>query len=66
MLYTAILYFRAEKVILFARNRLRALIVFVFAHDMQIQVTHANKVIRLVTIAACYILPPVSPITNGL
>ena len=34
-------YFRAEKVIFFARNRLSALIVFIFAHDMQIQVAHA-------------------------
>ena len=67
MLYTAI-YFRAEKVILFARNRLRALIVLIFAHDMQIQVAHALRKqgcrlisytanIRLVTIAACYNCP---------
>ena len=61
-------YFRAEKVILFARNRLRALIVLIFAHDMQIQVPHAlckqgcrlisyTANIRLVTIAACYNCP---------
>ena len=61
-------YFRAEKVILFARNRLRALIVLIFAHDMQIQVAHAlckqgcrlisyTANIRLVTIAACYNCP---------
>ena len=36
-------YFRAEKVIFFARNRLSALIVFIFAHDMQIQVAHALR-----------------------
>ena len=63
-----IFYFRAEKVILFARNRLRALIVLIFAHDMQIQVAHAlpkqgcrlisyTANIRLVTIAACYNCP---------
>ena len=57
-------YFRAEKVILLARNRLRTLIVIIFAHDMQIQVAHALRKqgcrlisytanIRLVTIAAC-------------
>ena len=50
--------------ILLARNRLRALIVLMFAHDMQIQVAHAlckqgcrlisySANIRLVTIAAC-------------
>ena len=61
-------YFRAEKVILFARNRLRALIVLMFAHDMQIQVAHAlceqgcrlisyTADIRLVTIATCYNCP---------
>ena len=61
-------YFRAEKVILFARNRLRALIVLIFAHDMQIQVAHAlckqgchlisySADIRLVTIATCYNCP---------
>ena len=61
-------YFRAEKVILFARNRLRALIVLIFAHDMQIQIAHAlckqgcrllsyMANIRLVTIAACYNCP---------
>ena len=61
-------YFRAEKVILFARNRLRALIVLIFAHDMQIQVAHALRKqgwrlisytanIRRVTIAACYNCP---------
>ena len=61
-------YFRAEKVILFARNRLRALIALIFAHDMQIQVAHALRKqgyrlisytanIRLVTIAACYNCP---------
>ena len=58
----------AEKVIFFARNRLSALIVFIFAHDMQIQVAHAlckhgrrlrsyTANIRLVTIAACYNCP---------
>ena len=61
-------YFRAEKVILFARNRLRALIVLIFAHDMQIKVAHAlckqgchlisyTADIRLVTIATCYNCP---------
>ena len=61
-------YFRAEKKILFARNRLRALIVLIFAHAMQIQVAHAmckqgcrlisyTANIRLVTIAACYNCP---------
>ena len=68
-------YFRAEKVILFARNRLRALIVVIFAHDMQIQVAHALRKqgcrlisytadIRLVTIATCYNCPrsPLHPI----
>ena len=54
--------------ILFARNRLRALIVLIFAHDMQIQVAHAlckqgcrlisyTADIRLVTIATCYNCP---------
>ena len=70
MLYRGLrqFYFRAEKVILFARNRLRALIVLIFAHDMQIQVAHAVCIqgcrlishtanIRLVTIAACYNCP---------
>ncbi len=54
-----------EKVIMLRRSRLRALVVLVFAHDMQIKVAHAlneqgrhlvrhtaNK--RLVTIEACY------------
>ena len=61
-------HFRAEKVILFARNRLRALIVFICAHYMQIQVAHAlckqgcrlisyTADIRLVTIATCYNCP---------
>ena len=61
-------YFRAEKVILLARNRSRALIVLIFAHDMQIQVAHAlckqgchlisyTANIRLVTIATCYNCP---------
>ena len=57
-----------EKVILPSRSRLRALVVLVFAHDMQIQVAHgvckhgcrlmsytANK--RLVTIETCYNWP---------
>ena len=57
-----------EKVILLGRSRLRALIVLVFAHDIQMQVAHglckqgcrlisntANK--RLVTIEACYKCP---------
>ena len=54
--------------ILLGRNRLRALIVLMFAHDMQIQVAHAlckqgcrfisyTANIRLVTIAACYNCP---------
>ena len=54
--------------ILLARNRLRALIVLIFAHDMQIHVAHAlckqgcrlisyTANIRLVTIAACYNFP---------
>ena len=54
--------------ILHAINRLRALIVLIFAHDMQIQVAHAlckqgcrlisyTANIRLVTIAACYNSP---------
>ena len=59
-------YFRAEKVIFLARNRLRAaLIILIFAHDMQIHVAHAlckqgcrlisyTVNIRIVTIAACY------------
>ena len=61
-------YLRAEKYMLLARNRLRALIAFIFAHDMQIQVAHAlckqgfrlisyTANIRLVTIAACYNCP---------
>ena len=69
MLYTLReFYFCAEKVILFARNRLRALIVLICAHDMQIQVAHAlckqgcrlishTANIRLVTIATCYNCP---------
>ena len=57
-----------EKVISFGRSRLRALVVLVFAHEMQIQVAHAlckhgcrlishtaNK--RIVTIQACYNCP---------
>ena len=66
--YIGQFYFRAEKVILFARNRLSALIVLIFAHDMQIQVAHAlckqgcrlisyTADIRLVTIATCYNCP---------
>ena len=54
--------------ILFARNRLRARIVLIVAHDMQIQVAHAlckqgcrlisyTADIRLVTIATCYNCP---------
>ena len=54
--------------ILFARNRLRALFVLIFAYDMQIQVAHAlckqgcrlisyTADIRLVTIATCYNCP---------
>ena len=54
--------------ILFARNRLRALIVLFFAHDMHIQVAHAlckqgcrlisyTAYIRRVTIATCYNCP---------
>ena len=69
-------YFRAEKVILFARNLLRNLIVLIFAHDMQIQVAHAlckqgcrlisyMADIRLVTIATSQ-LPPVSPIDTKI
>ena len=63
-------YFRAEKVIFLARNRLRALVIILlmFAHDMQIHVAHAlckqgsrlisyTVNIRLVTIAACYNCP---------
>ena len=61
-------YFRDEKVIFLDRSRLRALIVFIFAHDMQIQVAHAlckqgcrlisyTANIRLVTIATCYNCP---------
>ena len=66
--FTRQFYFRDEKVILLDRNRLRALIVLIFAHDMQIQVGHAlckqgcrliscTANIRLVTIAACYNCP---------
>ena len=57
-----------EKVILLGRSRLRALVVLLFGHDMQIQVTHvrckhgcrlishtANK--GFVTIEACYNCP---------
>ena len=57
-----------EKVILLSRSRLRALVVLLFGHDMQIQVAHArckhgcrlishtvNK--RFVTIEACYNCP---------
>ena len=57
-----------EKVILLRRNRLRALVVLVFRHDMEIQVAHAlckhgcrlisytdNK--RFVAIEACYNCP---------
>ena len=54
--------------IFLARNRLRALIILIFAHDMQIHVAHAlckqgcrlisyTVNIRLVTIAACYNCP---------
>ena len=54
--------------IFLARNRLRALIILIFAHDMQINVAHAlckqgcrlisyTVNIRLVTIAACYNCP---------
>ena len=61
-------YFRDEKVIFLDRSRLRALIVFIFAHDMHIQVAHAlckqgcrlisyTANIRLVTIATCYNCP---------
>ena len=57
-----------KKFFLLARNRLRALIVLIFAHDMQIQVAHALRKqgyrlisytanIHLVTIAACYNCP---------
>ena len=53
---------------MFARNRLRDLIVLIFAHAMQIQVAHAlckqgcrlisyTADIRLVTIATCYNCP---------
>ena len=75
--FTCQFYFRHEKVILFDRSRLRALVVSVFAHDMQIQVEHglckqgccmisntANK--RIVTIAACYNCTPVSPTSTCL
>ena len=41
MLYTPILLTCTKKVILLGRSRLRALVVLVFAHDMQIQVSHA-------------------------
>ena len=41
MLFTPILLLRAQKQNLLARRRLRGLIVFVFAHDTQIQVAHA-------------------------
>ena len=57
-------YLRAQKHNLLASRRLRGLVVFVFAHDAQIQVAHAlckqgcrlisytaNK--RIVTIEAC-------------
>ncbi len=57
-----------ERVILLGRSRLRALVVLVFAYDMQTQVAHvvckqgcrlisytANK--RLVTIETCYNCP---------
>ena len=58
---------------MFARNRLRARIVLIFAHDMQIQEAHAlckqgcrlisyTADIRLVTIATCYNCPR-SPLT---
>ena len=54
--------------ILLGRNRLRALIVLIFTHDMQIQVAHGlckqgcrllsyTANIRRVTIAACYNCP---------
>ena len=39
--FTRQFYFRDEKVILLDRNLLRAIIVLIFAHDMQIQVAHA-------------------------
>ena len=66
--FTRQFYFRDEKVIFLDRSRLRALIVFIFAHDMQIQVAHAlckqgcrlisdTANIRLVTIATCYNCP---------
>ena len=61
-----------EKVILLGRSRLRALVVLVFTHDMQIQVAHAlcergcrlirhtnNK--RLAAIEACYNCPRSPP-----
>ena len=57
-------YFCAEKVIFLARNRLRALIVLIFAHDMQIHVAHAlcKQGCRLISYTAGVLqLPPVSP-----
>ena len=61
--------------IFLARNRLRALIILIFAHDMQIHVAHAlckqgcrlisyTVNIRLVTIAVCYNCPrsPLHPV----
>ena len=73
--FTRQFYFRDEKVIFLDRSRLRALIVLIFAHDMQIQVAHAlckqgcrlisyTANIRLVTIAVCYNFPQ-SPLHNG-
>ena len=66
--FTRQFYFRDEKVIFLDRSRLRALVVLIFAHDMQIQLAHAlckqgcrltsyTANIRLVTIAACYNCP---------
>ena len=70
MLYTPILLrpLRVQKHNLLARRRLRGLVVFVFAHDTQIQVAHAlckqgcrllsyTANTRLVTIEVCYNCP---------
>ena len=75
-LYGNFTFVPKKKVIFLARNRLRALIILLFAHDMQIHVAHAlckqgcrlisyTVNIRLVTIAACYNCPR-SPIANKI
>ena len=76
MLYAPILLSFTKKQNLFARRRLRGLVVFFFAHDTQIQVAHAlcKQCCRLISytankrrvtlIEACYNFPR-SPIHSS-